>query len=119
MKTTLELHIPSGIRLYGEVRRAREVLDRAISTVPNKSLMVGVVSGLTVKKSTCFVGFSEKDPSTNAERAHAVCHIASIARELGMTSCKVAFESHEDWLKGLGLVERNGECTRPGEPDGA
>ena len=117
---TLELHTPSGIRLYGEVKRAKEILDRAISTTLLKSLMVGVVTALTVKKSTCFVSFSDKDPSTTAERAHAVCHIASIARELGVQSCKVAFESHEDWLKGMGLVEKNGECVRPGEHgDGA
>ena len=116
---TLELHTPSGIRLYGEVKRAKEILDRAISTTLLKSLMVGVVTALTVKKSTCFVSFSENDPSTTAERAHAVCHIAAISRELGVVNCKVAFESHADWLKGIGLLEHNGQCVRPGEGDGA
>ena len=118
---TLELHVPSGIRLSGEVKRARDILDRAIATDHPKraKLMVGVVTALTVKRSTCFVSFSDKDPSTTAERAHAVCHIASIARELGAPSCKIAFESHEDWLRGLGLIEVNGVCQRPGEPDGA
>ena len=114
MRTTdLETHVPSGIHLHGEARRAREILDRAIATIPSPSLMVGVVSALTVKKSACYVGFSDRNPSTTAERAHAVCHIAAVARECGASLCSVAFDSHHDWLRGLGLREVDGECIRP------
>ena len=107
---TLEKHAPSGIGISGDKAKAVEVLERAIAT----GLIVNVVCELRVNKKVMFVGFSGDDEfqSDTAERANAVCHLAAIAREMGVTSTRVAFDSHKDWLRGLGLREDNGECAR-------
>ena len=106
MSKTLELHL--GIRVTGDVAKAKEILNRAIAT----GLIASVVHEIAVKGKRIYVSFSKDMESTNAERANAVCHIAPIAREMETPDCRVAFDSYADWLKGMGLREVNGECER-------
>lgn len=102
----MELHC--AIRLVGETARAKELVDRAVAT----GLIAGVVYEVKVKGTMVRIGFSGDMPSTSAERASAVCHIAATARELGAGDVRIAFKSHQDWLNGIGLKEVNGACER-------
>ena len=102
---TVELY--ASVRLCGDIERARELLDRSIAT----GLISCVVYALTVKDNRLHVGFSDRMESTSAERACAVAHIAGIAREMGL-STRIVFDSHQDWLKGFGMKETNGEAER-------
>lgn len=106
MSKTLELHL--GIRITGDVAKAREILNRAVAT----GLIASVVHELAVKGKRVYVSFSKDMESTSAERANAVCHLAPIAREMGVEDCRVAFDSYHDWLKGHGLREVDGTCER-------